>query len=140
MLYINQWLSWSWSYGSSSWIYNYLCNQCLSQQKLWVQIPLMARCVVYISQFCHFIYVWLVWNNADVEIKFIIQFYLFIIYWTIVDCHICVFIICKTKQRIWKGFIWYKQTKNKYKDICKSERWYANKNKELNNYWIYLNA
>ena len=25
-------------------------------------------------------------------------------------------------------------------DICKSERWYANKNKELNNYWIYLNA
>ena len=21
-----------------------------------------------------------------------------------------------------------------------SERWYANKNKELNNYWIYLNA
>jgi hypothetical protein len=24
--------------------------------------------------------------------------------------------------------------KNKYKDICKSERWYANKNKELSNY------
>ena len=90
--------------------------------------------------FCHFIYVWLVWNNADVEIKFIIQFYLFIIYWKIVDYHICAFIICKTKQRIWKGFISYKQTKNKYKDICKSARWYANKNKELNNYWIYLNA
>ena len=31
-------------------------------------------------------------------------------------------------------------TKKKYKDISKSERWYANKNKELNNYWIYLNA
>jgi hypothetical protein len=28
--------SWSWSY--SSWIYNYLCNQCLSPQKLWVRI------------------------------------------------------------------------------------------------------
>jgi len=27
-------LSWSWSYGS--WIYNYLCNQCLSPLKLWV--------------------------------------------------------------------------------------------------------
>jgi len=27
--------SWSWSYGS--WIYNYLCNRCLSQLKLWVQ-------------------------------------------------------------------------------------------------------
>ena len=26
--------SWSWSYGS--WIYNYLCNQCLSPLKLWV--------------------------------------------------------------------------------------------------------
>jgi hypothetical protein len=40
---------------------------------------------IYLSylMFCHFIYVWLVWNNADVEIKFIIQFYLFIIYWTI---------------------------------------------------------
>ena len=30
--------SWSWSYGS--WIYNYLCNQCLSPQMLWVWIPL----------------------------------------------------------------------------------------------------
>jgi len=31
-------LSWSWSYGS--WIYNYICNQCLSPQTLWVWIPL----------------------------------------------------------------------------------------------------
>jgi hypothetical protein len=29
----------SWSYGS--WIYNYLCNQCLSPLTLWVRIPLM---------------------------------------------------------------------------------------------------
>ena len=28
---------WSWSYGS--WIYNYLCNQCLSPLTLWVWIP-----------------------------------------------------------------------------------------------------
>jgi hypothetical protein len=34
--------SWLWSYGS--WIYNYLCNQCISPLKLWVQILLMARC------------------------------------------------------------------------------------------------
>ena len=27
--------SWVWSYGS--WIYNYLCNQCLSSLKLWVR-------------------------------------------------------------------------------------------------------
>jgi hypothetical protein len=27
----------SWSYGS--WIYNYICNQCLSPLKLWVRIP-----------------------------------------------------------------------------------------------------
>ena len=33
----------SWSYGS--WIYNYLCNQCLSSLKLWVGIPL-RRCVL----------------------------------------------------------------------------------------------
>jgi len=30
--------SWSWSYGN--WIYDYLCNQCLSPLKLWVRIPL----------------------------------------------------------------------------------------------------
>ena len=35
----------SWSYGS--WIYNYLCNQCLSPLKLWVRIPFMARCTRY---------------------------------------------------------------------------------------------
>ena len=29
---------WSLLYGS--WIYNYMCNQCLLQLKLWVQIPL----------------------------------------------------------------------------------------------------
>jgi hypothetical protein len=39
------WPSWSWSY--TSWIYNYLCNQCLSPLKLWVQIPLIARCTRY---------------------------------------------------------------------------------------------
>jgi hypothetical protein len=39
----------------------------------------------------------------------------------------------------WFGEPWFNtnKTKNKYKDICKSERWYANKSKELNNYWIY---
>jgi len=30
--------SWSWSYGN--WIYNYLCNQCLSPLTFWVRIPL----------------------------------------------------------------------------------------------------
>ena len=30
--------SWSWSYGS--WIYNYLCNQCLLTLTVWVRIPL----------------------------------------------------------------------------------------------------
>jgi len=37
--------SWSWLYGS--WIYNYLCNQCLSSLKLWARISLMARCTRY---------------------------------------------------------------------------------------------
>jgi len=30
--------SWSWSYGS--WIYNYLCNQCLSSLMVWVLISI----------------------------------------------------------------------------------------------------
>ena len=38
-------LSWSWSYGS--WIYNYLCDQCLPPLKLWVRTPFKARCTRY---------------------------------------------------------------------------------------------
>ena len=30
-----------------SWIYNYLCNQCLSPLSLWVRFLLMARCTRY---------------------------------------------------------------------------------------------
>jgi len=37
--------SWSWSYGS--WIYNYICNQCLSPLTLWVRIPIKAKCTRY---------------------------------------------------------------------------------------------
>ena len=36
---------WSWSYGS--WIYNYLCNHCLSPLTLWVRTPFMASCTLY---------------------------------------------------------------------------------------------
>jgi hypothetical protein len=36
--------SWPWSYGS--WIYNYLCNQCLSPLMLWVGISIRARCTL----------------------------------------------------------------------------------------------
>jgi hypothetical protein len=35
-------LSLPWSYGS--WIYNYLCNQCLSSLMMWVRIWIRARC------------------------------------------------------------------------------------------------
>jgi hypothetical protein len=35
----------SWSY--VSWIYNYLCNQCLSTIKLWVWTLFIARCTQY---------------------------------------------------------------------------------------------
>jgi hypothetical protein len=38
-IYCNQGPSWSWSYGS--WIYNYLCNQCLSPLTLWVRSQFM---------------------------------------------------------------------------------------------------
>jgi hypothetical protein len=38
LLWSNKGPSWSWSY--VSWIYYYLCNQCLSLLKLWVRIPL----------------------------------------------------------------------------------------------------
>ena len=38
IIHENRGLLWSWSYGS--WIYNYLCNQCLSPLTLWVKILL----------------------------------------------------------------------------------------------------
>jgi hypothetical protein len=41
-LMYHQGLTWPLLY--SSWIYNYLCNQCLSPLMLWVQISLKARC------------------------------------------------------------------------------------------------
>jgi len=34
--------SWPWSYGS--WIYNYMCNQCLSSLMLWARISVRVRC------------------------------------------------------------------------------------------------
>ena len=45
--------SWPWSYGS--WIYNCLCNQCLSPLMLWVWIPLRARC----TTLCDKVWQWL---------------------------------------------------------------------------------
>ena len=46
--------SWSWSYGS--WIYNYLCNRCLSPLTLWFRIPL--RWVVLDTTLCDKVYRW----------------------------------------------------------------------------------
>jgi hypothetical protein len=42
--------SWPWSYGS--WIYNYLCNQCLSPLMLWVRISIRARCTTLCDKVC----------------------------------------------------------------------------------------
>jgi len=46
-------LSWSWSYGS--WIYNYLCNQCISPLMLWVQISIRVRCTTLCDKFCQWL-------------------------------------------------------------------------------------
>ena len=44
---LDKWINWIQAGGSCSWIYNYLCNQCLSPLKLWVRTPFMARCTRY---------------------------------------------------------------------------------------------
>ena len=46
--------SWLWSYGS--WIYNYLCNQCLSPLMLGVRISIRAMCTTLCDKVC----LWLV--------------------------------------------------------------------------------
>ena len=45
--------SWPWSYGS--WIYNYLCNQCLSPLKVWIQISIRARCTTLCDKVCQWL-------------------------------------------------------------------------------------
>jgi hypothetical protein len=45
--------SWPWSYGS--WIYNYLCNQCLSPLMLRVRISIRARCTTLCDKVCHWL-------------------------------------------------------------------------------------
>ena len=43
---------WPWSYGS--WIYSYLCNQCLSPLMLWVRISIRVMC----RTFCNIVRQW----------------------------------------------------------------------------------
>jgi hypothetical protein len=42
--------SWLWSYGT--WIYNYICNQCLLPLMLWVCISIRARCTTLCDNVC----------------------------------------------------------------------------------------
>jgi hypothetical protein len=49
--------SWPWSYGS--WIYDYLCNQCLSPLMLWVRISIRTRCTTLCDKVCQ----WLAHNS-----------------------------------------------------------------------------
>jgi hypothetical protein len=54
-LIIYRWPSWPWSY--CSWIYNYLCNQCLSPLMLYDGISMRARCTTLCDlwQVCGFL-------------------------------------------------------------------------------------
>jgi hypothetical protein len=45
--------SWPWSH--RSWIYNYLCNQCLSPLMLWVRILIRARCTTLCDKVCQWL-------------------------------------------------------------------------------------
>jgi hypothetical protein len=53
VVYSNTTRSWPWSYGS--WIYNYLCNQCLSPLMLWVRISIRARCTTLFDKVCQWL-------------------------------------------------------------------------------------
>ena len=61
-------MSCSWSYGS--WIYNYLCNQCLSSLTLWVRIPSLRGVLNTTS--CDKICQWLAegrWFSPDTQVS-----------------------------------------------------------------------
>jgi hypothetical protein len=53
LLVLYRGLLWLWSYGS--WVYNYLCNQCLSPLMLWVQISIRAKCTTLCDQVCQWL-------------------------------------------------------------------------------------
>ena len=58
---------WPGLYGS--WIYNYLCNQCLSPLMLWVRISIRARCTTLCDNVCQwFATGW--WFSPDVPVSF----------------------------------------------------------------------
>jgi hypothetical protein len=101
---------WSWSYGS--WIYNYLCNQCLSPLTLWVRIPL-RRGVLY-TTLCDKVCQWLTagwWFSPGTPVSsinntiiyFFMQNFLFIILFT----HIFNTILWH-----WKTYIKHHSNKN----------------------------
>ena len=45
--------SWPWSY--ASWIYNYLCDLCISPLMLWVRISIRARCTALYDKVCQWL-------------------------------------------------------------------------------------
>jgi hypothetical protein len=45
----------SWPWSNSSWIYNYLCNWCLSPLMLWFRIPLRGGCIILCDEACHWL-------------------------------------------------------------------------------------
>ena len=45
--------SWPWSYGS--WIYNNICDQCLSPLMLWVRISIRMRCTTFCDTVCQWL-------------------------------------------------------------------------------------
>jgi hypothetical protein len=50
---VNHRPSWPWSYGS--WIYNYLCNECLLPPMLWVRISISAGCTTLCDKVCQWL-------------------------------------------------------------------------------------
>jgi hypothetical protein len=86
--HFNMGASWPWSYGS--WIYNYLCNQCLSPLMLWIRISIRARC----TTLCDKVY-WGIKINTNKYLVLINPFFTSTsgkIGWSITCTHIkCVF-------------------------------------------------
>jgi hypothetical protein len=44
-----------WPWLNGSWIYNYLCNQCLSPLMLWIRISIRVRCTTLCDKVCQWL-------------------------------------------------------------------------------------
>ena len=97
-----------------SWIFNYLCNQCLSPLTLWVLIRLMARCTRHNMIFLIYIYIPICFTYSSL-LLFCSRNNLFLVIYLTIQLRYCIYLFI-TVGFLLQFFVWVKTS------ICQ-EHW-----------------